>query len=131
MSLQDPVSDMLCQIRNGQARTRPLVTMASSKLKVAIAGILKEEGYISDLEIKDVDGKQMLSIELKYFEGKPVIERLQRVSKPGRRSFKSKDKLPRILGGLGISIVSTSRGVMTDKSARALGIGGEILCIVA
>ena len=131
MSLQDPVSDMLCQIRNGQARTRPQVTMAPSKLKAAIAGILKEEGYISDYEIKNVDGKQMLSIELKYFEGKPVIERLQRVSKPGRRSYKTKDKLPRILGGLGISIVSTSRGVMTDKSARALGIGGEVLCIVA
>ena len=131
MSLQDPVSDMLCQIRNGQARTRPWVTMSSSKLKAAIAGILKEEGYISDYEIKDVDGKQMLSIDLKYFEGKPVIERLLRVSKPGRRSFKARDKLPRILGGLGISIVSTSRGVMTDKSARALGIGGEVLCIVA
>jgi len=131
MSLQDPVSDMLCQIRNGQARTRPRVTMSSSKLKAAIAGILKEEGYISDYEMKDVDGKQMLSIDLKYFEGKPVIERLLRVSKPGRRSFKARDKLPRILGGLGISIVSTSRGVMTDKSARALGIGGEVLCIVA
>ena len=131
MSLQDPVSDMLCQIRNGQARTRPRVTMASSKLKAAIAGILKEEGYISDYEIKDVDGKQILSIELKYFEGKPVIERLQRVSKPGRRSFKTKDKLPKILGGLGIAIVSTSKGVMTDKNARSMGIGGEVLCIVA
>lgn len=122
---------MLCQIRNGQARTRPQVTMSSSRHKVAIAGILKEEGYISDYKINDVDGKQMLSIDLKYFEGKPVIERLQRVSKPGRRTFKGKDKLPKILGGLGISIVSTSRGVMTDKSARALGIGGEVLCIVA
>jgi len=122
---------MLCQIRNGQARTRPRVTMSSSKLKVAVAGILKEEGYISDYEIKDDDGKHMLSIELKYFEGKPVIERLQRVSKPGRRSFKTKDKLPKILGGLGIAIVSTSKGVMTDKNARALGIGGEVLCIVA
>jgi len=131
MSLQDPVSDMLCQIRNGQARTRPRVTMASSKLKVAVANILKEEGYISDYEIKDVDGKQMLSIDLKYFEGKPVIERLLRVSKPGRRSFKAKDKLPKILGGLGIAIVSTSQGVMTDKNARSLGIGGEVLCIVA
>lgn len=131
MSLQDPVSDMLCQIRNGQARARPRVTMSSSRLKVAIASILKEEGYISDYEIKDVDSKHMLSIELKYFEGKPVIERLQRVSKPGRRSFKAQDKLPKILGGLGIAIVSTSKGVMTDKSARALGIGGEVLCIVA
>jgi len=131
MSLQDPVSDMLCQIRNGQARTRPQVDMASSKLKVAVANVLKEEGYISDFEIKDVDGKKTLSIELKYYEGKPVIERLHRISKPGRRSFKPKDKLPRILGGLGIAIISTSQGVMTDKNARALGIGGEILCIVA
>jgi small subunit ribosomal protein S8 len=131
MSLQDPVSDMLCQIRNGQARTRPRVTMASSTLKVAVANVLKEEGYISDYEVKDADGKKTLSIELKYFEGKPVIEKLLRVSKPGRRSFKPKDKLPKILGGLGISIISTSRGVMTDKSARALGIGGEVLCIVA
>jgi small subunit ribosomal protein S8 len=131
MSLQDPVSDMLCQIRNGQARIRPRVTMASSTLKVAVANVLKEEGYISDYEIKDADGKKTLSIELKYFEGKPVIEKLLRVSKPGRRSFKPKDKLPKILGGLGIAIISTSRGVMTDKSARALGIGGEVLCIVA
>ena len=131
MSLQDPVSDMLCHIRNGQVRNRPRVTMASSTLKAAVADVLKEEGYISDYEINDVDGKKILSIELKYFEGKPVIERLQRISKPGRRSFKAKDKLPKILGGLGIAIVSTSKGVMTDKSARALGIGGEVLCIVA
>ena len=131
MSLQDPVSDMLCQIRNAQARMHPRVTMASSTLKVAVASVLKEEGYIGDCEVKDADGKKILSIELKYFEGKPVIEKLLRVSKPGRRSFKSKDKLPKILGGLGISIISTSKGVMTDKSARALGIGGEVLCIVA
>ena len=131
MSLQDPVSDMLCQIRNGQARARAQVTMPSSSLKAAIAGILKDEGYIGGYAITDTDGKKTLSVELKYFEGKPVIERMQRVSKPGRRSFKAKDKLPKILGGLGIAIVSTSRGVMTDKSARAMGIGGEVLCIVA
>ena len=131
MSLQDPVSDMLCQIRNSQGRAKAQVTMASAALKVAIANILKEEGYISDYEIKDVDGKKTLTIELKYFEGQPVIEKLQRVSKPGRRSYKTKGKLPKILGGLGIAIISTSQGVMTDKSARALGIGGEILCIVA
>jgi small subunit ribosomal protein S8 len=131
MSLQDPVSDMLCHIRNGQVRARPSVTMASSTLKAAIANVLKEEGYIGGFEINDIDGKKLLSIELKYFEGKPVIERLRRISKPGRRSFKSKDKLPKILGGLGIAIVSTSKGVMTDKNARALGIGGEVLCIVA
>jgi len=131
MSLQDPVSDMLCQIRNGQARAAARVTMPSSTLKEAIAGILKEEGYIGGYEIGDADGKKSLSIELKYFEGKPVIERLQRMSKPGRRSYKGKDKLPKILGGLGIAIISTSKGVMTDKSARALGIGGEVLCIVA
>jgi len=122
---------MLCQIRNGQARSRARISMTSSNLKVAIAGILKDEGYISGYEIGDIDGKKVLSLDLKYFEGKPVIERLLRVSKPGRRSFKGKDKLPKILGGLGIAIVSTSRGVMTDKSARALGIGGEVLCIVA
>lgn len=122
---------MLCQIRNSQGRAKAQVTMASAALKVAIANILKEEGYISDYEIKDVDGKKTLTIELKYFEGQPVIEKLQRVSKPGRRSYKTKGKLPKILGGLGIAIISTSQGVMTDKSARALGIGGEILCIVA
>lgn len=131
MSLQDPVSDMLCQIRNAQARARAQVTMTSSTLKVAIADVLKDEGYISGYEITDTGGKKTLSIALKYFEGKPVIERLQRVSKPGRRSFKSRHKLPKILGGLGIAIVSTSRGVMTDKNARSLGIGGEVLCIVA
>ena len=131
MSLQDPVSDMLCHIRNGQVRSRPRVTMASSTLKAAIANVLKEEGYISGYEINDIEGKKMLSIELKYFEGKPVIERLQRISKPGKRTFKSKNNLPRILGGLGIAIVSTSKGVMTDKNDRALGIGGEVLCIVA
>lgn len=131
MSLQDPVSDMLCQIRNGQERSRAQVAMPSSTLKAAIAGILKEEGYISDFAVQDVEGKKTLTIKLKYFEGKPVIEKLQRSSKPGRRSYKAKDKLPRILGGLGIAIVSTSKGVMTDKNARALGVGGEILCIVA
>lgn len=131
MSLQDPVADMLCRINNGQVRGRPSVMMPASTLKEAIARILRDEGYISGFESQDIDGKQMLTIELKYFEGRPVIEKLQRVSKPGRRSYQGKDQLPKILGGLGIAIISTSRGVMTDKSARSLGIGGEILCIVA
>ena len=130
MSMQDPIADMFCQISNSQARARVKVEMPSSKLKVAIAEILKQEGYISDYMVNDED-KKMLVIELKYFEGKPVIEKLQRVSKPGLRRFKSKDDLPRVLGGFGMAIISTSRGLMTDKTARAQGIGGEVLCIVA
>ncbi|MBI4005775.1 MAG: 30S ribosomal protein S8 [Gammaproteobacteria bacterium] len=131
MSLQDPISDMLTRIRNGQARSKVAVNIPSSKLKVAIANILKEEGYINDYEISKEGGKQVLTIELKYYEGKPVIEMLQRVSKPGVRRYKTVNDLPKVLGGLGTAIISTSKGVMTDKSARAQGIGGEILCIVA
>ncbi len=131
MSLQDPISDMLCQIRNGQARSRAQVVMPSSKLKVAIAEILKQEGYISGYQVQENDAKPTLAIELKYFEGKPVIEKLQRVSRPSLRQYKATDDLPSILGGFGTAIISTSRGVMTDRSARAEGIGGEVLCIVA
>lgn len=131
MSMQDPIADMFCQISNGQARARIKVDMPSSKLKVAIAEILKQEGYISGYEINDNDDKKTLMVELKYFEGKPVLEKLQRVSKPSLRRYKPKDDLPRVLGGFGMAIISTSRGLMTDKNARAQGIGGEVLCIVA
>ncbi len=131
MSLQDPISDMLSRIRNAQARAKYVVTMPSSKLKAAIANILKEEGYINDFKISEENFKRVLIIELKYFEGKPVIGMLRRVSKPGVRRYKTVNDLPKVLGGLGTAIISTSKGVMTDKSARAQGIGGEILCIVA
>jgi small subunit ribosomal protein S8 len=131
MSLQDPISDMFCRIQNGQARAKVKVDMPSSKIKAAIAEILKQEGYITDYLVHEVAGKKQLTIELKYFEGKPVIEKLQRVSKPGLRRYKSRDDLPRVLGGFGTAIISTSRGVMTDKNARAQGIGGEVLCYVA
>ena len=131
MSLQDPIADMLSRIKNGQARKKRAVTMPSSKLKVAVAGILKEEGYISDYSVNDEQVKKTLSIELKYFNGKPVIETLKRVSRPSLRQHRSTDDLPKVLGGLGIAIISTSSGVMTDKTAAAKGIGGEVLCIVA
>ena len=131
MSLQDPISDMLTHIRNGQARKKRSITMSSSKLKVAVANILKEEGYITDFGVTDDEVKKNLTIELKYFEGKPVIDTLKRVSKPSLRRYRSKGDLPTILNGLGIAIVSTPKGVMTDRSARAQGVGGEVLCIVA
>ncbi|NKB38038.1 MAG: 30S ribosomal protein S8 [Gammaproteobacteria bacterium] len=131
MSLQDPISDMLTHIRNGQARKKREVSMPSSKLKVAVAGILKEEGYVTDFKVSEEGVKKSLTVELKYFEGKPVIETLKRVSKPSLRRYRSKDELPTILNGLGVAIVSTANGVMTDKTARQQGIGGEVLCVVA
>ncbi len=131
MSLQDPISDMLTHIRNGQARNKRDVTMPSSKLKVAVAGILKEEGYITDFKVSEDEIKKLLTVELKYFEGKPVIETLKRISRPGVRRYRSKNELPTILNGLGIAIISTPKGLMTDKSARQQGVGGEVLCIVA
>jgi len=131
MSLQDPVADMLTRIRNGQARMKAAVVMPSSKLKVALAGILREEGYIKGFEVAGDGAKRKLSIELKYFDGKPVIETLQRVSLPSLRRYCSKGDLPKVLGGLGIAIISTSKGVMTDKTAARHGIGGEVLCVVA
>lgn len=131
MSLQDPISDMLTHIRNGQARNKKDVTMPSSKLKVAVAGILKEEGYITDFKVSEDEIKKSLTVELKYFEGKPVIETLKRFSRPGVRRYRSKNELPTILSGLGIAIISTPKGLMTDKSARQQGVGGEVLCIVA
>jgi small subunit ribosomal protein S8 len=131
MSLQDPISDMLTYIRNGQARNKRDVTMPSSKLKVAVAGVLKEEGYITDFKVSDDEVKKLLTVELKYFEGKPVIETLKRISRPSLRNYRSKGDLPTILNGLGIAIISTPKGVMTDKSARQQGVGGEVLCLVS
>jgi small subunit ribosomal protein S8 len=131
MSLQDPISDMLTYIRNGQARNKRDVTMPTSKLKVAVAGVLKEEGYITDFKVSDDEVKKSLTVELKYFEGKPVIETLKRISRPSLRNYRSKGDLPTILNGLGIAIISTPKGVMTDKSARQQGVGGEVLCVVS
>jgi len=131
MSLQDPISDMLTRIRNGQARLKRAVSMPSSKLKFAIAGILKEEGYITDCRVDGDGSKKTLVIELKYFEGKPVIESMQRVSRPGLKKYRSKSDLPKVLGGMGTAIISTPKGVMTDKSAREQGVGGEVICIVS
>lgn len=131
MSMTDPIADMLTRIRNGQRAAKAQVAMPSSKLKAAIAEVLKNEGYISDYAVADKSGKPELTITLKYFEGRPVIETIQRVSRPGLRVFKGKDDLPKVQGGLGVAIVSTSSGVMSDRAARAAGHGGEILCVVA
>ena len=130
MSMQDPLADMLTRIRNSLARSKAKVSMPSSKLKVAVAKILQEEGYISEYA---VEGEVMktLTIGLKYFEGKPVIEMLNRFSRPSVRRYRSKSELPTVIGGLGVAIVSTSKGVMTDRSARAQGIGGEVLCVIS
>ena len=131
MSMTDPIADMLTRIRNAQAATKAQVRMPASKLKTAIAEVLKSEGYIADFAIVGTEGKAELTISLKYFEGKPVIETIQRVSRPGLRVFRGKDELPKVLGGLGVAIISTSHGVMSDRTARAAGHGGEVLCIVA
>lgn len=131
MSLQDQIADMLTRVRNGQERFKLEVAMPSSKLKVAVAKILKEEGYIEDFSVEEDGAKPRLTIKLKYFEGKPVIELLQRVSSPGLRRYSAKGQLPRVRGGLGTAIITTSKGVMTDKAAREQGVGGEIICIVA
>jgi small subunit ribosomal protein S8 len=129
--MTDPIADMLTRIRNGQAVNKAAVSMPSSNLKSAIAGVLKEEGYITDYSVNDVDGKPELTIELKYYEGRPVIESLQRASRPGLRLYKGKNELPQVQGGLGVAIISTSRGVMSDRQARAAGEGGEVLCTVS
>jgi small subunit ribosomal protein S8 len=140
MSMSDPVSDMLTRIRNAQMVGHTEVVMPASRLKAAIAQVLKDEGYIEDFAIqskggdkggKDSGAKKELRIGLKYYAGRPVIERLERVSKPGLRVYKGREDIPRIMNGLGVAILSTSRGVMTDRKARADGVGGEILCIVA
>ena len=122
---------MLTRIRNGQERLKREVSMPSSKMKLAVANILQEEGYITGFSVGEDKVKPVLTVQLKYFEGKPVIEMLQRESSPGLRRYSPRDKLPRVYGGLGTAIISTSRGVMTDRSARQLGIGGEIICVVA
>ena len=130
MSMSDPIADMLTRIRNGQQAEKATVLMPSSKLKCAIAKVLKEEGYILDFAAQSEGAKANLEITLKYFDGKPVIEKLQRISRPGLRQYKSCQEIPTVLGGLGIAIVSTSQGVMTGTKARSLGQGGEILCSV-
>ena len=130
MSMQDPIADMLTCIRNGQAANKVAISMPSSKLKVAIASVLSEEGYVESFKV--VEGsKPELEITLKYFQNKPVVESIQRVSRPGLRIYKRKDELPKVMGGLGIAVVSTSKGVMTDRAARQAGLGGEIICYVA
>ena len=131
MSMQDPISDMLTRIRNGQLAGKVSVMMPMSKQKSAIAEVLKQQGYIRDFAAEDVEGKAQLAVVLRYFEGKPVIETLQRISRPGLRVYKGKDDLPTVMGGLGVAIISTPRGLMTDRQARAAGHGGEVLCIVA
>ncbi|MBR0572939.1 30S ribosomal protein S8 [Pasteurella atlantica] len=130
MSMQDPIADMLTRIRNGQAANKVAISMPSSKLKVAIANVLAEEGFVESFKI--LEGvKPELEITLKYFQNKPVVEKIQRVSRPGLRIYKRKDELPKVMGGLGIAVVSTSKGVMTDRAARKAGLGGEIICYVA
>jgi len=131
MSMTDPIADLLTRIRNGQMARKTEVTMASSKVKTAIARVLKDEGYVTDFRLESDGGKPTLTIGLKYFEGRPVIDRLERVSRPGLRIYRGKDELPKVLGGMGTVIVSTPKGVMTDKQARSIGQGGEVLCIVA
>jgi small subunit ribosomal protein S8 len=128
--MQDPLADMLTRIRNAQMAAKPSVSMPSSKLKAAVANVLKEEGYVTDFSVSDVEGKVALTVELKYFEGKPVIEELDRISKPSLRKYVGSNELPKVRGGLGVAIVTTSKGVMTDRAARAAGVGGEVLCTV-
>jgi len=131
MSLQDPVADMLTRIRNGQSAGRLRVSMPSSKLKVSIAAVLRDEGYVHDFEVaEDDDGHAVLSVRLKYHEGRPVISKIDRISRPGLRIYRGKRDLPVVMGGLGIAVVSTSRGVMADRAARTEGLGGEVLCTV-
>ncbi len=131
MSMSDPIADMLTRIRNAQSVEKSTVSMPSSKVKVAIAQVLKDEGYIEDFAVRGEAGKPELELQLKYYAGRPVIERIERVSKPGLRIYKGAEDLPRVMNGLGVAIVSTSRGVMTDRRARASGVGGEVLCVVA
>ncbi|MDC8833037.1 30S ribosomal protein S8 [Alteromonas gilva] len=130
MSMQDPIADMFTRIRNGQLAQKVSVTMPSSKLRVAVAEVLKKEGYVTDYAVAG-DVKPVLEVTLKYFEGKQVIDTIERVSRPGLRIYKKKDELPKVMGGLGVAIVSTSKGVMTDRAARKAGMGGEIIGYVA
>jgi small subunit ribosomal protein S8 len=131
MSMTDPIADMLTRIRNAQSSEKQTTLIPASKLKSAIAQVLKDEGYIEGFALRENEGKPQLEISLKYYAGKPVIEKIERVSRPGLRIYRQKDELPKVMNGLGVAIVSTSRGVMTDRKARGLGVGGEVLCIVA
>lgn len=131
MSMSDPIADMLTRIRNAQLSEKSSVAMPASKLKAAIAQVLKDEGYVEDFAVHEADGKPILDISLKYYAGRPVIEKIERVSRPGLRIYKASSKLPNVMNGLGVAIVSTSKGVMTERKARASGVGGEVLCIVA
>jgi small subunit ribosomal protein S8 len=131
MSMSDPIADMLTRIRNAQSVDKTAVTMPSSKLKVAIAQVLRDEGYIDGFAVRQEGGKAELEIALKYYAGRPVIERIERVSRPGLRIYRGRDALPQVMNGLGVAIVTTPKGVMTDRKARATGIGGEVLCYVA
>ena len=131
MSMTDPISDMLTRIRNAQAVRKTSVNMPSSKLKTALAQVLKDEGYIDGFALRQSAGKPEIEISLKYYAGRPVIEKIERVSRPGLRIYRGRESIPRVMNGLGIAIVSTSKGLMTDRKARATGIGGEVLCIVA
>ena len=132
MSMSDPISDMLTRIRNAQMANKPTVAIPSSKVKVAIANVLKDEGFVEDFAVHEHDkGKATLEVNLKYYAGRPVIERIDRVSKPGLRIYKGANDIPRVMNGLGVAIVSTPKGVMTDRKARASHVGGEVLCIVA
>ena len=131
MSMSDPIADLLTRIRNAQMVAKATVQIPSSKVKVAIAQVLKDEGYIDDFQVKSTDGKAELEITLKYYAGRPVIERIERVSRPGLRVYKGRDAIPSVMNGLGVAIVTTPKGVMTDRKARASGVGGEVLCFVA
>ncbi len=131
MSMSDPIADFLTRIRNGQLSGKPEVAAPASRIKLALAKVLKDEGYIEDFAIDGEAEKPTVKVRLKYYQGRPVIDRLERVSRPGLRVYKAKDELPKILGGMGVAIISTSKGVMTDREARAAGHGGEVLCIVS
>ncbi|MBS4099251.1 MAG: 30S ribosomal protein S8 [Sulfuricella sp.] len=131
MSMSDPIADMLTRIRNGQSAEKQSVAMPSSTLKVAIAEVLKDEGFIEDFGVRQEEGKPTLEVKLKYYAGRPVIEKIERISRPGLRIYKGRDELPKVMNGLGVAIVSTSKGVMTDRKARTTGVGGEVLCVVA
>ncbi len=131
MSMQDTIADMLTRIRNGQSAGKVSVSMPASKLKVSVLEVMKQEGYIRDYQSEEMAGKPTLHVTLKYFDGKPVITNIRRASRPSLRIYRGKDEIPTVMGGLGVAIVSTSRGVMTDRAARAAGIGGEVLCEVA
>ena len=131
MSMTDPISDMLTRIRNAQTARKPSVTLPSSKQKLAVAKVLEQEGYLSSVSTENVEGKETLTLGLKYYQDQPVIERIERVSRPGLRVYKGRNDIPQVMNGLGVAIVATPKGVMTDRKARASGVGGEVLCYVA